>query len=217
MFTGLVEEIGTVRDIATVSQGARLTIAARTVLEGTRRGDSIAVNGACLTVVDLPPASLVAEVMAETLRVTALGSVRVGDRGNLERALQLGERLGGHLVSGHIDGVGEIKARQQAGIAWELTLNVPAGLTRYIAPKGSLAVDGTSLTVIGVKGDQVTIGLIPHTARNTILGGKGPGDRVNIEVDLLARYLERLLIPPQEEPDRKGLTLEFLAAQGFLK
>lgn len=217
MFTGLVEEIGTVRDIATVSQGSRLTIAARKVLAGTRRGDSIAVNGACLTVVDLTPASLVAEVMAETLRVTTLGSLKAGDKVNLERALQLGERLGGHLVSGHIDGVGEIKARQQVGIAWELTLAVPSGLTRYIAPKGSLAVDGTSLTVIGVTGDQVTIGLIPHTAGNTILGGKGPGDRVNIEVDLLARYLERLLLRPREEPEQKGLTLEFLAANGFLK
>ncbi|MGI9859845.1 riboflavin synthase [Moorella naiadis] len=217
MFTGLVEEIGTVRDIATVSQGARLTITAGKVLAGTRRGDSIAVNGACLTVVDLTPASLVAEVMAETLRVTTLGSLRVGDRVNLERALQLGERLGGHLVSGHIDGVGEIKARQQLGIAWELTLAVPVGLTRYIAPKGSLAVDGTSLTVIGIAGNQVTIGLIPHTAGNTILGSKGPGDKVNIEVDLLARYLERLLNRPQEESDQKGLTLEFLATQGFLK
>ncbi|WP_338835810.1 riboflavin synthase [Neomoorella thermoacetica] len=217
MFTGLIEEIGSIRRIVTVPQGARLTISAREVLAGTRRGDSIAVNGACLTVVDVEPEALVAEVMAETLRVTTLGSLRAGDRVNLERALRLGERLGGHLVSGHIDGVGEIKSRRQVGIAWELTLAVPVGLERYIAPKGSLALDGTSLTVITVTGNQVTVGLIPHTARNTILGDKGPGDRVNIEVDLLARYLERLLNPPVEEPARQGLTLEFLASQGFLK
>lgn len=217
MFTGLIEEIGSIRRVDNAPQGARLTISAREVLAGTRRGDSIAVNGACLTVVDLEPEALVAEVMAETLRVTTLGSLKAGDRVNLERAMRLGDRLGGHLVSGHIDGVGEIKSRRQAGIARELTLAVPAGLERYIAPKGSLALDGTSLTVITVTGNLVTVGLIPHTARNTILGDKGPGDRVNIEVDLLARYLERLLNPPAGEPARQGLTLEFLASRGFLK
>ncbi|GEA15098.1 MAG: riboflavin synthase [Moorella sp. (in: firmicutes)] len=216
MFTGLVEEIGVVRRVETVGQGARLTIAARKVLSGTRRGDSIAVNGACLTVVELTPAALVAEVMAETLRVTTLGSLKAGDQVNLERALQLGERLGGHLVSGHVDGVGEIKTKRQTGIAWELAVAVPPGLERYIAPKGSLALDGTSLTVITVDGNMVTVGIIPHTARHTILGTKGPGDKVNIEVDLLARYLERLLTGPQEETGRKGLTVEFLAANGFI-
>nr|WP_277998845.1 riboflavin synthase [Moorella sulfitireducens] len=212
----MVEEIGVVRRVEAVALGARLTIAAREVLAGTRRGDSIAVNGACLTVVDLTPAALVAEVMAETLRVTTLGSLKPGDRVNLERALQLGERLGGHLVSGHVDGVGEIKTKRQAGIAWELEVVVPPGLERYIVPKGSLALDGTSLTVITAEGSMVTVGLIPHTARHTILGAKGPGDRVNVEVDLLARYLERLLTRPREEKGREGLTVEFLAANGFI-
>ncbi|MDN5344970.1 MAG: riboflavin synthase [Clostridia bacterium] len=216
MFTGLVEEIGRVERVEVKPRGASLTIAATRVLEGTRIGDSIAVNGACLTVVALKPAALVAEVMAETLRVTTLGSLKAGDRVNLERALRLGDRLGGHLVSGHIDGVGEIKGRRQAGIAWELVVTVPPGLERYIAPKGSLALDGTSLTVIAVEGSLVTVGIIPHTAGHTILGWKGPGDRVNIEVDLLARYLERLLKGPAEEPPRDGLTLEFLAANGFV-
>ncbi|KYH32516.1 riboflavin synthase [Neomoorella mulderi] len=216
MFTGLIEEIGTIQRVEPRTQGARLTIAAAKVLAGTRCGDSIAVNGACLTVVELKAGALVAEVMAETLRVTTLGYLKAGDKVNLERALQLGERLGGHLVSGHVDGVGEIKTKRQAGIAWELVVAVPPGLERYIAPKGSLALDGTSLTVIAVDGNMVTVGIIPHTARHTILGTKGPGDKVNIEVDLLARYLERLLTGPQEEPNRRGLTVEFLAANGFI-
>ncbi|MBC7325813.1 MAG: riboflavin synthase, partial [Moorella sp. (in: Bacteria)] len=135
---------------------------------------------------------------------------------NLERALQLGGRLGGHLVSGHVDGVGEIKMKRRAGIAWELVVEVPAGLERYIAPKGSLALDGTSLTVITAERNLVTVGIIPHTARNTILGNKGPGDEVNVEVDLLARYLEKLLARPQETPLQKGLTFEFLADNGYI-
>lgn len=217
MFTGLIEEIGAVQRIERSSQAARLTIAARKVLTGTRLGDSIAVNGACLTVVELQPAALVAEVMAETLRVTTLGSLRAGDRVNLERALQLGDRLGGHLVSGHVDAVGEITARHKAGIAWELTVLVPNGLERYMVPKGSVALDGTSLTVITLLGNQVVVGLIPHTAQSTILGTKEPGDKVNIEVDLLARYLERLLVPLEVKQPRNGLTLELLASHGFIK
>lgn len=217
MFTGLVEEIGTVHRIETSSEGARLTIAARKVLEGSRLGDSIAVNGVCLTVVDLQASALVAEVMAETLRVTNLGNLQAGDRVNLERALQLGQRLGGHLVSGHIDAVAEITARRKVGIAWELTLAIPAGLERYIAPKGSVCLDGTSLTVITQKGNELVVGLIPHTARNTILGAKGPGARVNLEVDLLARYLEKLLAPAPARQPRSGLNLELLAAQGYLE
>lgn len=216
MFTGLIEEIGTVRRVEPRPQGARLTIAASGVLDGTRCGDSIAVNGACLTVVDLKAGALVAEVMAETLKVTTLGSLKAGDKVNLERALQLGGRLGGHLVSGHVDGVGEIKMKRRAGIAWELVVEVPPGLERYIAPKGSLALDGTSLTVITAERNLVTVGIIPHTARNTILGSKGPGDGVNVEVDLLARYLEKLLTRPQETPVQNGLTFEFLADNGFI-
>lgn len=217
MFTGLVEEIGTVRRIVTSSQGARITVAARKVLEGSRTGDSIAVNGVCLTVVELQTSALVAEVMAETLRVTNLGYLQAGDRVNLERALQLGQRLGGHLVSGHIDAVAEITARRKVGIAWELTLAIPAGLERYITPKGSVCLDGTSLTVISQQGNELVVGLIPHTAHNTVLGEKGPGARVNLEVDLLARYLEKLLAPAPAQQSRSGLSLEVLVAQGFLK
>jgi len=216
LFTGLIEAVGTVERIEPRPQGARLTVATREVLDGTSKGDSIAVNGACLTVVELKPTALVAEVMAATLRVTTLGSLRTGDRVNLERALQMGARLGGHLVSGHVDGVGEIKARRQEGIAIELEIAVPAGLERYIAPKGSLALDGTSLTVISVNGNLVTVGLIPHTAGHTVLGSRGAGDRVNIEVDMLARYLERLLSSPSEDRVDSGLTTAFLAAHGYM-
>lgn len=217
MFTGLVEEIGTVRRIEKGSQGARLTVAAREVLDGTRIGDSIAVNGACLTVVELQASALVAEVMPETLRVTNLGYLQAGDRVNLERALQLGQRLGGHLVSGHIDAVVEITSRRKVGIAWELTLAVPAGLERYIVPKGSVCLDGTSLTVISQQGNEFVVGIIPHTAQKTILGTKEPGAKVNLEVDLVARYLEKLLNPAPAQQPRSGLSLELLEAQGFLK
>ncbi|MBE3573207.1 MAG: riboflavin synthase [Moorella humiferrea] len=216
MFTGLVEEIGVVRRVEAAPMGARLTIAVKEIIAGTRVGDSIAVNGACLTVVELMPAAIVAEVMAETLRVTNLGSLKPGDKVNLERALRLGDRLGGHLVSGHVDGVGEIKSKRRVGIAWEMEVAVPAGLERYIAPKGSLALDGTSLTVIDIKGNKVAVGLIPHTAAHTILGVKGPGDKVNVEVDMLARYLERLLARTPKEGGGEGLTWEFLAANGFI-
>lgn len=217
LFTGLVEEIGTVRSVEPGPQGARLNVAAREVLDGTSLGDSIAVNGVCLTVVELQPAALVAEVMLETLRVTNLGSLRAGDKVNLERALQLGGRLGGHLVSGHIDAVGEITARRKVGIAWELTVSIPLGLERYVAPKGSVALDGTSLTVITIRGNQFVVGLIPHTAQNTVLGAKEPGAKVNVEVDLLSRYLERLLASAEPEQPRSGITLESLTSHGFIK
>ncbi len=217
MFTGLVEEIGTVRSVKSDPQGARLGIAAREVLEGTRLGDSIAVNGVCLTVVELQPTAITAEVMHETLKVSNLSFLRVGDKVNLERALRLDARLGGHLVSGHIDAVGEIIAKRKIGIAWELTVSVPAELGRYIAPKGSITLDGTSLTVISSQEGQLVVGLIPHTAQNTILGIKDPGAKVNIEVDLLARYLERLLTSSKPEQSQGSITWESLASYGYLK
>lgn len=215
MFTGIIEEIGRVRNLEIGGQGARLTLGARKVLEGTKIGDSIAVNGVCLTVVELLPEGFTVEVMAETLRVTNLGRLLPGEGVNLERALRLGDRLGGHLVSGHVDGVVRILERRKVGIAEEITLSLPESLSRYVVPKGSVALDGTSLTVIESGGDRFRVGLIPHTLQETVLGFKREGAEINIEVDLLARYLERLLYS-RETGQREGLSWEFLASHGFI-
>ena len=218
MFTGLVEEMGSLQACESYRGGARLVVSAGQALTGgLKEGDSIAVNGVCLTVSEITGKSFSAVVMPETLRKSNLGAALPGDPLNLERALPLGGRLGGHLVSGHIDAVAEITARRKVGIAWELTLAIPAELERYIAPKGSVCLDGTSLTVITQQGNELVVGLIPHTAHNTILGAKGPGARVNLEVDLLARYLEKLLAPAPAQEPRSGLNLELLAAQGYLE
>ncbi|MGI9952346.1 riboflavin synthase [Moorellaceae bacterium AZ2] len=215
MFTGIVEEIGKVRDLEVRGEGARLVLGAQKVLAGTKIGDSMAVNGVCLTVVELLADGLVVEMMAETLRVTNLGRLRPGEGVNLERALRLGDRLGGHLVSGHVDGVVRILERRKVGIAEEIVLNLPQNLSPYVVPKGSVALDGTSLTVITCSGDSFSVGLIPHTLKETVLGFKRIGDEVNIEVDWLARYLERLLqARTLERPE--GLSLEFLSRHGFI-
>lgn len=215
MFTGIIEEIGRVRNLEIGGQGARLTLGARKVLEGTKIGDSIAVNGVCLTIVELLPEGFTVEVMAETLRVTNLGRLLPGEGVNLERALRLGDRLGGHLVSGHVDGVVRILERRKVGIAEEIILSLPESLSRYVVPKGSVALDGTSLTVIESGGDSFRVGLIPHTLEVTVLGSKREGAEVNIEVDLLARYLEGLL-GSRVRDQQEGLTWEFLASHGFI-
>lgn len=215
MFTGLVEEIGRVRRLEIGGQGAKLTVEARKVLEGTGIGDSIAVNGACLTVVEVLPYGFTVEIMAETLRVTNLGRLAPGDEVNLERALRWGDRLGGHLVSGHVDGVVRILERRRVGLALEMVFSLPQELRPYVVPKGSVALDGTSLTVIANYGDRFSVGLIPHTLQATVLGRKKEGDEVNLEVDLLARYLEGLLRAGRGEREG-GLTWNLLAEHGFL-
>lgn len=186
MFTGIVEELGTVvsRD------GARLRIACREVLDGARIGDSTAVNGCCLTVVAFDPTEgwWEADVSDETFARTDLGALRAGDRVNLERPVRLEDRLGGHLVQGHVDAVGEIVTP-----APDLRVRMPAALLRYVVEKGSITVDGVSLTVVTPFDDGFSVALIPHTAAVTTLGLKGPGDRVNLEVDVMAKYTERLV------------------------
>ncbi|HBT46362.1 MAG TPA: riboflavin synthase [Peptococcaceae bacterium] len=215
MFTGIIEEIGTVRNLKLEGENARLVIGARKVLEGTQIGDSVAVNGVCLTVVELLDDGLAVEMMAETLRVTNLGRLRPGEGVNLERALRLGDRLGGHLVSGHVDGVVRILSRRRVGTAEELELELPPNVRPYVVPKGSVALDGTSLTVIARRGDSFSVGLIPHTLRETVLGRKRVGDEVNMEVDWLARYLEGLLRARDSEGSA-GLNMDFLARYGFV-
>lgn len=200
MFTGIVEEIGTVeelvpaRDAGGAVTDARLRVRGPLVVQDARPGDSIAVSGVCLTVTELPgDGTFVADVMPETLRRTALGDLGVGSPVNLERALAVGGRYGGHVVQGHVDGVGTIR-RREPGPRWdEVEVEVPAELARYVAEKGSIAVSGVSLTVTHVSDDAFGVSLIPTTLQATTLGTLQPGARVNLEVDALAKYTERLL------------------------
>lgn len=219
MFTGLVEEIGQLVSLRRGSDSARLKIAARLIMDGLAVGDSIAVNGVCLTVTSFGGGSFDADVMAETLAKTNLGELQPGDRVNLERALRLGDRLGGHLVSGHIDGVGEIVSREKHDIATLLTVAAPPEVMRYIIKKGSVAIDGTSLTVVDHGENSFTVSLIPHTAHATVLGGKQPGQRVNLEGDLIGKYVERWVQAGRTETGIKqgeGITNDFLAKHGFI-
>lgn len=193
MFTGIIEEMGRIRDVIPGDQGVRIVVEARSVLEDTRVGDSIAVNGVCLTVVSLFPDAFGADVVAETLRRTTLSAVRPGVPVNLERALPAGGRFGGHFVAGHVDGVGQVRDRRPEGNSVVFEFGVPGDLRRYIARKGSIAVDGVSLTVASVTEEGFCAAVIPHTLQQTTLGLRHPGDPVNLEVDLVARYVERLL------------------------
>ena len=200
MFTGIVEEVGTLTSRAPspdAEGGQRLVFEAGLVLEGTAIGDSVAVNGCCLTVVDSGPDWWAADAVAETLGRTNLGALQPGDPVNLERAMSLGARLGGHLVQGHVDGVGTIVAP-----APELEIEAPEAVRRYLVEKGSVTVDGTSLTVVAVTGRGFTVAVIPHTMEATTLGIKAAGDPVNLEVDVIAKYAERLLAAGATTPYR---------------
>jgi riboflavin synthase len=204
MFTGLVEELGTVREVTANATGARLEIEATTVLDDAVLGASIAVNGCCLTVIDFGGVEFgdgwwAADAVEETLRRTCLGALAAGDRVNLERPVRLSDRLGGHIVQGHVDGVGEIAEREVlADGSTRVSVSAPDAVLRYVVEKGSIAVDGVSLTVAAVDTESAGRGtfefaLIPHTATVTTLGIKGPGAPVNLEVDLVAKYVERLI------------------------
>ncbi|MBW3070120.1 riboflavin synthase [Actinomyces sp. 594] len=203
MFTGIIEELGRVIRLDTRAESARLTVAAPTVTADAREGDSVCVNGCCLTVAELHDGAFTADLMAETLTRTALGMLAPGDRVNLERALRMGDRLGGHVVQGHVDAATEVLERRH-GENWDLLrVGLPQDLARAVAAKGSVAVDGVSLTVVGVSAgggrgpdrDEpfFSVSLIPETLRRTTLGIRMPGDRVNLEVDVMAKYVERLL------------------------
>ena len=193
MFTGIVEELGTVAAIDDLTDAIRLTISASEVLEGTGLGDSIAVNGCCLTVVSVDGGAWTADVMKESLDKTSMGAVRPGDPVNLERAVTAEKRLGGHIVQGHVDGVGEV-LRREPSEHWEVVeIALPPGLARYLVDKGSITVDGVSLTVVEAGPTSFTISLIPETLARTTLGRRRPGDRVNLEVDILAKHVEKLL------------------------
>lgn len=193
MFTGIVEELGEVTAVENLGDASRFRLRGPVVTEGARRGDSIAANGVCLTVVDTGNGEFTADVMAETLNRSSLGALDVGSRVNLERPMALGGRLGGHLVQGHVDGTGSIVQRKPSE-NWEVVkVSLPADLARYVVEKGSITVDGVSLTVVEAGSAHFTISLIPTTLALTTLGIKQPGDPVNLEVDVLAKYVERLL------------------------
>jgi riboflavin synthase len=196
MFTGIVEELGTVRAVVPNEGGARIAIAARRVVGDAELGASIAVNGCCLTVVELHDDWWAADAVTETLDRTSLGALRPGDPVNLERPVRLADRLGGHVVQGHVDGVGTLRDRAPLPDgSTRMTFAAPAGVLRYVVEKGSITVDGISLTVAGLDDDADTfeIAVIPHTLAVTTLGVRSPGDPVNLEVDVLAKYVERLL------------------------
>ncbi len=193
MFTGIVEEVGTVRAVERRAGSARLHVRCSAVLEGTRRGDSITVNGVCLTATELPGTGFVADLMGETLDRTALGDLEQGSPVNLERALRADARLGGHLVHGHVDAVAEILALTEHGEWTTVRCALPEGVAPYVVEKGSITVDGTSLTVSGVGAGWFEVGLIPHTLAVTTHGARRAGDRVNLEVDVIAKYVERML------------------------
>jgi riboflavin synthase len=193
VFTGIVEELGEVVAVEDLGASSRFRLRGPVVTEDAKHGDSIAVNGVCLTVVDTADGEFTADVMAETLNRSSLGALAAGSRVNLERPMALGGRLGGHLVQGHVDGTGTIAARTP-GEHWEIVkVSLPAALARYVVEKGSITVDGVSLTVVDAADDHFTVSLIPTTLDLTTLGIKKPGDPVNLEVDVLAKYVERLL------------------------
>ena len=195
MFTGIIEALGEIGE--TEKRGGDLRLQLRTgnlELNDVVLGDSIAVNGVCLTVVELPGDGFIADVSVETLNFTTAGQWQTGSPVNLERALTPSTRLGGHLVSGHVDGVGEVIERHQEARSERFRIKAPAELARYIAHKGSISVDGTSLTVNAVSGDEFELNIVPHTLAHTVFGTYQPGTKVNLEVDVIARYLERLLL-----------------------
>lgn len=215
MFTGLIEEVGAVRRLQRQGNFQRLEVSARLTLEGTRLGDSININGACQTAVEIGADYFAVESVEETLQRTTLGALRPGDPVNLERSVRLQDRLGGHLVLGHVDGVGRINRLEERHRQWLLSVEPPAELLRYIAFKGSIAIDGISLTVAQVEGRVFTSAIIPHTFDHTALGKRRHGDAVNLEVDIIARYVERLLRTGGDPASGSGLTLEKMRDMGY--
>ena len=210
MFTGLIEETGSITGVRPTSTGRDLTVRAPGIVKNAAIGDSIAVNGICLTVVTKSGDSFVCHAGVETLARTTAGSWQTGQRANLEQALRVGDRLGGHFVQGHVDCVGQCLARRQVGETWEFTFSIPADYAGYVVEKGSIAIDGISLTVTNLTESSFSVAIIPHTLANTTLGDMQPGREVNVEVDVLGKYVRRAM-----GLESKGLTAEYLREQGF--
>lgn len=217
MFTGLITELGSVVALERQGESFHLTVAAVKVMENLKIGDSVAVNGVCLTVVKKSSGSFTADVMPETVRLTNIGELQPGSRVNLERTLRLCDGLDGHIVTGHVEGQGMIKSRVPEGIAVVVTIETEARLLKYILPKGSIAIDGISLTVTQVTDSSFSVSLIPHTAKETTLGFKAVGDKVNLETDIIGKYVERMLGFKQEDKQSNPmLDKNILLENGFM-
>ena len=219
MFTGIIEGLGTLESIQSSGQAKRFGIVADFDLEGTRIGDSIAVNGACLTAVRLNRRRFEVDVSPETVDKTTFSTARIGDRVNLERALRFSDRLDGHLVSGHVDGLGRLQARESLANAIILTFSVPGELARYMIRKGSVAVEGISLTINDCDASSFQVSIIPHTAKVTTLDGMTLGAAVNIETDIIGKYVERFVVQGGDKTPRagNGVDMDLLAKSGYLK
>ncbi|WP_456278459.1 riboflavin synthase [Bacillus sp. AK128] len=216
MFTGIIEEIGTVDQMVQQGEAIVLTLQAKKVLEDVHLGDSISVNGVCLTVTSFTNNKFTVDIMPETVRATSLQTLQKGSSVNLERAMAANGRFGGHFVSGHVDGIGTIRKKTRVSNAVYYEIEVPEDLRRFILLKGSICVDGTSLTVFGTTDKTFTISLIPHTLNETILGQKGVGDIVNLECDMLAKYIEQFVFLREKEAKSSGMSESFLREHGYL-
>ena len=215
MFTGIIEELGTVKSLNMSGNSGSINIKAHKVLEKTQIGDSIAVNGICLTVTSLQPDGFTADVMAETVRRSSLGSAKAGDKVNLERAMSAEGRFGGHIVSGHIDGTGTImEYRKEENAVW-VTIGTSAEILELIVEKGSICIDGISLTVAAVSDSDFSVSIIPHTGEETTLLKKKPGDKVNLENDVVGKYVQKLLGIKSQEKKESALTMDMLRDYGF--
>lgn len=215
MFTGIIEELGTVKSLNMSGNSGSINIKAHKVLEKTQIGDSIAVNGICLTVTTLQPDGFTADVMAETVRRSSLGSAKAGDKVNLERAMSAEGRFGGHIVSGHIDGTGTImEYRKEENSVW-VTIGTSAEILELIVEKGSICIDGISLTVVAVSDSDFSVSIIPHTGEETTLLKKKPGDKVNLENDVVGKYVQKLLGLKSQEKKESTLTMDMLRDYGF--
>jgi riboflavin synthase len=214
VFSGIVEVLGDVRSMASGDSGARIAIEAGALVEGVKLGDSIAINGACMTVVAFGNSIFEADISPESLRMTNLGDLKAGEKVNLEKALVLGDRLGGHMVTGHIDGMGKIRDRKADGDSIWLTVEAPPDVMRYLVFKGSIAVDGISLTVATCDEDSFSIAIIPHTSEHTTLTAKRDGAVVNLEADLIGKYVEKLLLP-HAQARAGGVSMDKLKEHGY--
>jgi riboflavin synthase len=211
MFTGLIEEIGKITAMTKIGDGLRFSIAADKIFDDLKIDDSVALNGCCLTAVAVNEKTFDVEAVEETLRKTTLGGFTVGTEINLERAMLLSERLGGHLVLGHVDGVGKIISIEERSTSWWITIEIPKELERYLIHVGSIAIDGVSLTAADLQGNRVSVSIIPHTWEVTIFSQKKTGDRVNVEVDMIGKYVENFML---RKPESK-ITEKWLVEKGF--
>lgn len=221
MFTGIVEDLGRVKSLVKGKNSAQLSLVSPLIVSDIKLGDSIAVNGVCLTVTSFDSQSFTVDIMAETLDKTNLGALKKEDRVNLERALRLSDRLGGHLVSGHVDDLGTITGKEKQDIAIIIEVTFNPSLNKYLVPKGSVALDGTSLTIVAVDKNKFTVSLIPHTRGQTTLGFKDVGDKVNLEMDIISKYLEKLGTGDNngtgyELGNTSKIDRSFLAERGFI-